>query len=62
MSRGFYQLPMEPNSQNYTAFSTLFGSFKWLRMPVGLMGSPSTFQSLIKRVPVGLTWNITVPY
>ena len=28
MSWGFYQLPMEPKSQNYTAFSTPFGSFK----------------------------------
>ena len=31
---------MEPKSQNYTAFSTHFGSFKWLRMPMGLTGSP----------------------
>ena len=28
MSWGFYQLAMEPKSQNYTAFSTPFGSFK----------------------------------
>ena len=28
MSWGFYQLPMEPKSQNYTAFSTPFGSLK----------------------------------
>ena len=62
MSWGFYQLPMETKSQNYTAFSTLFGSFKWLRMPMGLTGSPNTFQSLMEHVLVGLTWNITVLY
>ena len=62
MSWGFYQLPMEPKSQNYTAFSTPFGSFKWLRMPMGLTGSPDTFQNLMEHVLVGLTWNITVPY
>ena len=28
MSWGFYQLPMEPKNQNYTAFSTPFGSIK----------------------------------
>ena len=61
MSWGFYQLPMEPESQNYTAFSTLFGSLKWLRMPMRLTGSPNTFQSLMEHVLVGLTWNITVP-
>ena len=62
MSWGFYQLPMEPKSQNDTAFSTPFGSFKGLRMPMGLTGSPKTFQSLMEHVLVGLTWNITVPY
>ena len=59
---GFYQLPMDPKSQNHTAFSTPFGSFKWLRMPMRLTGSPNTFQSLMEHVLVGLTWNITVPY
>ena len=62
MSWGFYQLPMEPKSQNYTAFSTPFRCFKWLRMPMGLTGSPNTFQILMEHVLVGLTWNITVPY
>ena len=62
MSWGFYQLPMEPKSQIYIAFSTPFGSFKWLGMPMGLTGSPNTFQSLMEHVLVGLTWNITVPY
>ena len=62
MSWGFYQLPMEPKSQNYKAFSTPFGSFKWLRMPMGLTGSPNTFQSLMEQVHVGLMWNITVLY
>ena len=62
MSWGFYQLPMVEESQDYTAFSTPFGSFKWLRMPMGLTGSPNTFQSLMEQVLVGLTWKTTVPY
>ena len=62
MTWKFYQLPMEPKSQNYTALSTPFGSFKGLRMPMGLTGSPNTFQNLMEHVLVGLTWNITVPY
>ena len=62
MSWAFYRLPMEPKCQNYTAFSTPFGSFKWLGMPRGLTGSPNTFQSLMEHVLVGLMWNITVPY
>ena len=62
MSAGFYQVPMEESSQDYTAFSTLFGSFKWLRMPMGLTGSPPTFQSLFKKVLVGQTWPTCMPY
>ena len=62
MSWGFYQLPMAEESQGRTAFSTLFGSFKWLRMPMGVTGSPNTFQSLMEQVLVGLTWKTTVPY
>ena len=61
MSAGFYQVPMEESSQDYTAFSTPFGSFKWLRMPMGLTGSPPTFQCLVEKVLVGLTWKICVP-
>ena len=62
MSWGFYQLPMDIKSQDLTAFSTPFGSFKWLRMPMGLTGSPNSFESLVECVLMGLTWKITVHY
>ena len=62
MSCGFYQLPLEESSQDFTAFSTPFGSFKWLVMPMGLTGSPPVFQSLMERVLVGLTWKSVIPY
>ena len=62
MTWGFYQFPMEEASQDYTAFSTPFGSFKWLRMAMGLTGSPKTFQSLMEKVLVGLTWKFTILY
>ena len=52
---------MESDIQEYTAFSTTFGSFKWLRMTMGLTGSPDR-TSLKEHVLVGLTSNITVPY
>ena len=59
---GFCQLPMEPNSRNYTTFSAPFASFQWLCIPMGLTGSPNTFRSLMELVLAGLTWNIIVPY
>ena len=62
MSWGFYQLPMAEESQDFTAFSTPFGSFKWLQMPMGLTGGPNVFQSSMEQVLVGLTWKTTDPY
>ena len=62
MSWGLYQLPMEAEIQNYTAFGTQFGLFKWLRMQMGLTCSPNTFQSLTEHVLFGLTWNNTGLY
>ena len=62
MSAGFYQVPMAESSQDYTTFSTPFGSFKWPRMPMGLTGSPPILQCLVEKVLVALTWKICVPY
>ena len=62
MSWKFYELPIEVASQDYTAFSTPFGSFKWLRMQMGFTGSPNSFQSLKEKVLVGLTWKFTNPF
>ena len=61
MSWGFQQLPLETSSQDYTAFSTPFGSFKWVVMPMGLTGSLSVFQSLMEKVLVGLVSKSTIP-
>ena len=61
MSWGFYQFPMADENQDSIAFSTPFESFKWLRMPMRLTGSPNVLQSLIEQILVGLTWKTTVP-
>ena len=61
MSWDFYQFPMADGNQDFTDFSTPFESFKWLRMPMGLTGSPNVLQSLIEQILVGLTWKTTVP-
>ena len=62
MSWGFYQLPLETSSQGCIAFSTPFGPFKWLVMPMSLTGSSPVLQSLMEKVIVGLTWKSTIPY
>ena len=49
LSSGFFQLPIHSDCQRYTAFNTCFGTFKFLRLPMGLSLSPSSFQ-LINRL------------
>lgn len=46
----FWQVPMEENSKQYTAFSTSRGLFQFRRMPFGLHSSPATFQRLVDTV------------
>ena len=62
MSARLYQVPMKQSSQDYTAFSTPFRSFKWLRMPMGLTNRPPPFQCLVEKILVGLTRKICVTY
>ena len=44
LTAGFWQVPMEESSREYTAFTIPgIGSFQWNRCPMGLLGSPATF-------------------
>ena len=51
MSAGFYQVPMEESSQDYTAFNTPFGFFKWLVSSDGLEVDPSKIEA-VQKFPV----------
>ena len=42
--QAFHQTRVHPNSIHLTAFTTPFGSFEWLVMPMGISGGPSYFQ------------------
>lgn len=47
---GYYQVEMEENSKEKTAFVTCYGQYEFNRMPFGLTNAPSVFQRLINRV------------
>lgn len=47
---GFYHISMAEESIKYTAFTTVFGQFEFLRMPFGLKVAPSRFQRYINQV------------
>ncbi|KAL4152656.1 hypothetical protein QTP88_000489 [Uroleucon formosanum] len=54
LSQGYHQVPMHPDHQSKTAFSTDKGHFEFLRVPFGLKGAPETFQRLMNTVLTGL--------
>ena len=47
LSKGFYQIPVNPDNVEKTAFRTPIGKFEFLAMPFGLRNAPATFQRLM---------------
>jgi hypothetical protein len=41
---GYNQVPVDPEDQEKTTFTCLFGTFAYRRMPFGLCNAPATFQ------------------
>lgn len=56
MSSGFFQIGITSDSAKYTAFNTCYGTFKFLRLPMGLRQSPNVFQLLMDKLLRNLTF------
>ena len=50
LGNAYYQVELEKESQEKTAFSTKCGQFCFCRMPFGIAAAPGTFQELMTRV------------
>lgn len=50
LKSGYYQVPVEEDSRQYTSFVTPNGQFEFLRMPFGLTNAPRVFQRYMNRV------------
>ena len=48
--KGYYQLPLAPESRELTAFSTAYSHFQFKRLSFGLRNAPATFQREIQSV------------
>uniref|UniRef100_A0A914UKT1 RNA-directed DNA polymerase n=1 Tax=Plectus sambesii TaxID=2011161 RepID=A0A914UKT1_9BILA len=59
---GFWQVPMDPESKEKTAFSTHTGHFEFNVMPFGLVNSGATFERLMETVLAGLQWDFVFLY
>ena len=59
---GFHQIPIHPNSTEYTAFVTPDGHFGYITMPFGLKNAPSVFQRAILNALGDLAYSYVVVY
>lgn len=62
LASGFYQVEMDPKDIHKTAFNVEHGHYEFLRMPMGLKNSPSTFQRVMDNVLKDLQNDVCLVY
>ena len=60
--RGYYQLPLEEASREYTAFSTPRHHWQFKRLSFGLKNAPAAFQREMQHVLSGFPWRRVIVY
>ena len=54
LASGFHQIPMDPDSQEKTAFSTAYARLEFTRTLFGLKNAPANFQRVMNQVLSGV--------
>jgi hypothetical protein len=60
--RGYYQLPLDEASREYTAFSTPRSHWHFKRLSFGLKNAPSAFQREMQQILSGFPWRKVIVY
>jgi hypothetical protein len=59
---GYFQVGLDEKSRDKSSFVAHVGTYRFKRMPQGLVGSPATFSRLIEAVFRGLNWKCCLAY
>ncbi|KRH92610.1 putative LTR transposable element, partial [Pseudoloma neurophilia] len=59
---GHYQIPLDKQDREKTAFSWKGGHYKFIRMPFGLCNAPATFQRTMDKVFKRESYKSVIPY
>ena len=62
LTSAFWQIPMDEDSKDLTSFSTPGGTWRYNRMPFGLVNGPAIFTRLIDTVLGNLRWSACLVY
>jgi hypothetical protein len=62
MKCGYWQVDMQKEDREKTAFSPGRGLWQFTVMPFGLCNAPATFERLMELVLAGLPWNVCLVY
>jgi len=62
LASGYWQVELQEEDKEKTAFSTPYGLYEFNVMPFGLTGAPGLFQRLMENVLKGLQFEICLIY
>ena len=62
LSSGYWQVALDNDAMDKSAFVVRNGLYRWKVMPFGLTNAPATFERLMEKVMKGLQWEILLIY
>ena len=62
LASGYWQVELDDEAKEKSAFAVSGGLYQWKVMPFGLCNAPATFERLMERILTGLHWEILLVY